>query len=185
MAPGIGPAVTFLSPMFDDPVDVGGVPAAVIVMAIGLALMLVGWLWMRRITDADDRGQENDDSWRSRDRVDVSSLRRQLIRGPKSASAVPGVPRPAGPTRGWLVTRTIMRISDVALLLVIWLVATMWSGADVSIGDDSPSVAGVPARIVLAAIAGCATVVGWVWIRRIASGEPEPESNDRFWRSRR
>jgi hypothetical protein len=60
-----------------------------------------------------------------------------------------------------------------------------WTGADETFSVALPSVAGLPARIIIAAVACSGIVVGWIWIRRIARGEPEPESNDRFWRSRR
>jgi hypothetical protein len=59
------------------------------------------------------------------------------------------------------------------------------TGADAAFSVPVPSVAGVPATLIIAAVACSGIGLGWIWIRRIARGAPEPESNDRFWRSRR
>jgi hypothetical protein len=182
---GVTLAVTFFSPMPDPRSEVGGLPGVVITFAIAFVLWVIGWIWINRITHPEDYREANDRSWRSRDRLDLPAFRRKHARRTGQTSAVRPVGRRFRPTRGWLITRTIMGISDVALLLAIWLMVSAWTGADAGFSVLVPSVAGLPARIIIAAVACSGIVVGWIWIRRIARGEPEPESNDRFWRSRR
>jgi hypothetical protein len=182
---GVTLEVMFFGPMYDPRIEVGGLPGVVITFAIAFVLWVIGWIWINRITHPEDYREANDRSWRSRDRLDLSAFRLQLARRARQTATVRPFAKPFGPTRSWLITRTIMRISDGALLVAIWLMVSAWTGADETFSDALPSVAGPPARIIIAAVACSGIVVGWIWIRRIARGEPEPESNDRFWRSRR
>ena len=41
-----------------------------------------------------------------------------------------------------------------------------------------------PVALAIVALGYAGLIVGWVWIRRIARGDPEPEANDRHWLSR-
>jgi hypothetical protein len=182
---GVTLAMTFFGPMYDPGIEVGGQPGVVITFAIAFVLWVIGWIWLNRITHTEDYREANDRSWRSRDRLDLPAFRLKHARRAGRTSAVRPVGRRSGPTRGWLITRTIMRISDVALLLAIWLVVGALTGADAAFSVPVPSVAGVPATLITAAVACSGIGLGWIWIRLIARGAPEPESNDRFWRSRR
>lgn len=91
------------------------------------------------------------------------------------------------PTDRWIITRTMLRIADAALLIVIWLVVqtvffpTSFGGGP---NDQVATVWGVPSAVIAFTVGIVGVVIGWLWIHRIARGEPEPEANDRFWWSR-
>jgi len=91
------------------------------------------------------------------------------------------------PTNRWFVTQLMLRIADAALLIVVWLVVlTVFFPPTLSGGpnDYAANIWGIPSGIIVEAVGVAGAVIGWVWIRRIARGEPEPEANDRFWWSR-
>jgi hypothetical protein len=94
------------------------------------------------------------------------------------------------PTLHPVLFQLILRISDVALIFAVWMFAQMTFFRPTYFGGpmfDPPvrTFAGLPVGQLLFWLGVSGIVVGWIWIRRIARGEPEPESNDRFWRSRR
>jgi len=78
-----------------------------------------------------------------------------------------------------------MRIADTTLLVGLFVV---YQAFQLTFGGPllsaSPTIAGIPAGIALTLVAFFGILVGWVWIRRIARGDPEPEANDRHWLSR-
>lgn len=92
------------------------------------------------------------------------------------------------PTNRWFVTRLMLRIADAAMLVVTWLLVQAVFFAPTLFGGDmngqAANVGGIPSGIILEAFGVAGVVIGWVWIHRIARGEPEPEANDRFWWSR-
>jgi hypothetical protein len=79
----------------------------------------------------------------------------------------------------WLITRVELRLADIALVVpiyVLFLTSTSfqptWGGSD-----------GVTQKVVFA-FGSLLGIVGRIWMRRIARGNPEPEANDQFWWSR-
>jgi len=46
-------APTFFEPMFDDSVSLGGLPAGVIILAVGLISMVIGFMFIRKIVDIE------------------------------------------------------------------------------------------------------------------------------------
>ncbi len=93
----------------------------------------------------------------------------------------PGVPR----SHRWLFTQLAKRLSDLALGVVIFLfvMAPQPLGGNFG-GGTGTSIFGIPTGILVLAVGLAGLVGGWIWIRLIARGEPVPEANDRFWRSR-
>jgi hypothetical protein len=94
--------------------------------------------------------------------------------------------RARDPEVRWLITRAIMRIADVALLLpvFIFVAAPVHFGGGLHHDEPARLFDVVPAGTALLVAGYTGIVVGWVWIRRIARGDPEPEANDRHWLSR-
>jgi hypothetical protein len=93
--------------------------------------------------------------------------------------------RARDPEARWLITRAIMRIADIALLLPVFV----FVAAPVQFGgglhaEPARLFGVVPAGTAVLAVGYAGIVVGWVWIRRVARGDPEPEANDRHWVSR-
>jgi hypothetical protein len=84
----------------------------------------------------------------------------------------------------WATTRAMMRIADVALLLPVFFALAAPQPFGGPIQEATPGPIGVPWGVAVVAIGFVGIVTGWIWIRRIARGEPEPEANDRFWWSR-
>jgi len=92
----------------------------------------------------------------------------------------PGVPRDR-----WLFTQAAKRLSDLALGVVILLfVMPQQSFGPPFDPVSGPSIFGIPTGTLVPAVGVAGLVGGWIWIRLIARGEPVPEANDRFWRSR-
>lgn len=95
-------------------------------------------------------------------------------------SSEPRVPSPR-----WLLMQVAKRLSDLALGVVIFLFVTAQQPfGDAFVGGTGPSIFGIPAWSLVLAVGIAGLVGGWIWIRLIARGEPVPEANDRFWRSR-
>lgn len=46
-------APTFFDPMFENPPGIGGLPAGVIILALGIVSMLIGFMFIRRIVDIE------------------------------------------------------------------------------------------------------------------------------------
>ena len=91
------------------------------------------------------------------------------------------------PTDRWIITRAMLRIADTALLVITWIVVQAVFFPSQFFGGayyQPATVWGVPSGMITYAVGVTGVVNGWLWIRRIARGEPEPESNDRFWWSR-
>ena len=84
----------------------------------------------------------------------------------------------------WTTTRAMMRVADLAVVFPVFvaLAAPQPFGGPVHEAMAGPL--GVPWGMVVVAIGYVGAVTGWIWIRLIARGEPEPEANDRFWWSR-
>ncbi|TAL07688.1 MAG: hypothetical protein EPO00_08700 [Chloroflexota bacterium] len=92
----------------------------------------------------------------------------------------PGVPRDR-----WLFIQLAKRLSDLAIGVVIFLLVMPQHASGPMFDPGSgPSIFGIPAATVVLALGVVGLVGGWIWIRLIAHGEPVPEANDRFWRSR-
>jgi hypothetical protein len=127
-----------------------------LVVVAGLA-MLVGLLWLRRVTTLDDHSDRS--FWRShRERGWGSSL--------------PGGPEP--PTRGWVVTRAEMAIAvtGLAVAVVAPAVLTRWERAFAFDGR-------LAILLWVAAVALAAVGTRRIW--RIARGDPDPGPST--WRS--
>ncbi len=87
------------------------------------------------------------------------------------------------PEARWSITRAIMWFANAALLLPIFLTLTAPTFGG-GWGEPSPAILGLSGSVALATVAYVGIVVGWIWIRLIYRGDPEPEANDRFWWSR-
>jgi hypothetical protein len=79
----------------------------------------------------------------------------------------------------WLITRVELRIADLAMLVI----PVMLMASPTNFGG-TPAPGELNLSTAMLALGEVAIALGWLWIRRIARGEPEPEANDRFWRSR-
>jgi hypothetical protein len=91
---------------------------------------------------------------------------------------------PAGQGNHWFFVQVAKRLSDLALGLVL-LVGAMVLVTGPGLEFTQPTTfLGIPSDMVPLVVGVAGLVIGWVWIRRIARGEPVPEANDRFWRSR-
>ena len=86
-----------------------------------------------------------------------------------------------GQTKNWFLTRAMLRLADAALVVTLGIFVLPSSPM---FGQTVPTVVGVPTGMVVPVIGFTGIVTGWAWIRMIARGDPEPESNDRFWISR-
>lgn len=92
---------------------------------------------------------------------------------------------PGVPGDRWLFTQWAKRLSDLALGVVILLfVMPRQSFGPPFDPASGPSILGIPTGTLVLAVGVAGLVGGWTWIRLIARGEPVPEANDRFWRSR-
>jgi hypothetical protein len=99
--------------------------------------------------------------------------------------AVAWLSHPWEPEDRFLFTFVAKRLADAAvgmvLLIGFQLGQPRFGGP---IGYVPSLVLGIPVGH-LVFFAGAAVIaIGWIWIRLIARGEPEPEANDRFWWSR-
>lgn len=85
----------------------------------------------------------------------------------------------------WLLMQLAKRLSDLAIGFAIFVfVMAPQSLSEPFSGGSSASIFGIPTGILVLAVGVAGLVGGWIWIRLIARGEPVPEANDRFWRSR-
>lgn len=85
----------------------------------------------------------------------------------------------------WLFTQLAKRLSDLAIGFVVFVfVMAPQPLSEPFSGGSSASIFGVPMGLLVLAVGVAGLVGGWIWIRLIARGEPVPEANDRFWRSR-
>ena len=98
--------------------------------------------------------------------------------------AVAWLSRPWEPEDRYVFTSVAKRLADVAVGIVLFIGFQLGGPTSRPMWDPSPSVLGIPIGH-LVFFAGAAMVaIGWIWIRLIARGKPEPEANDRFWWSR-
>lgn len=84
----------------------------------------------------------------------------------------------------WTTTRAMMRVADLAVVFPIFVALSAPTFFGGGMHEATVGPLGVPWGVVVAAIGYVGAVTGWIWIRGIARGEPEPEANDRFWWSR-
>lgn len=127
----------------------GGPPWGEIVAIVALTGMVVGFVWLRRITGGDED-------------PDRSFYRYQGRRG--GGSWIPGAPEL--PTWRWVVTRIALVLARASLLLsvVLWVAQpagtqAMFSGSDIA---WLPWVVGFTGL-----------VIGNVWMTRLARRSPE------------
>lgn len=85
------------------------------------------------------------------------------------------------PTDRWVVTRIEMRLADFAVLFSLFLLS---QSNQPGFGGSARDIAELPVGEAMLIVGLALSIVGWVWIRRIARGDPEPEANDQFWWSR-
>jgi hypothetical protein len=84
----------------------------------------------------------------------------------------------------WTTTQTMMRLADLAVFLPAFIVLSPPTYFGGPMHEVAAGPFGVPWGAVMLAIGFVGVVTGWIWIRLIARGEPEPAANDRFWWSR-
>lgn len=85
----------------------------------------------------------------------------------------------------WLFVQAAKRLSDVVLgLVLLGIVMSQFAGPGFGGFSKPATFLGIPFDVFVLAVGVAGLVIGWVWIRIVARGEPVPESNDRFWRSR-
>ena len=134
-----------LSAMFLNPGS--GIPPQVIVLAIGIVGMAIGFLWIRRITSLDE---------------DPGSSFRRAHPHDGKGSRLPSWPTDEQATLGWMATRALIVIAIGSVLAAVAgpIVLTRWERPF----EES---AGLAAALWVAAI--MAAIVGTWWMLRILS----------------
>ena len=154
----------FLMPMFDPRASILGLPANVVIMLAGMAMLAVGFLWIRHTFEpgAFVRGESR---WRYRDRPRLQQVRQWLAEGDQSIRAR---------TRGWWLTRLEFALAAAIVAVAAALLPAVLGGFDPTIGG--------PAKLVpLSGYAGIA--FGIWWMRREYTAGLRADSKAR-WRYR-
>jgi hypothetical protein len=154
-------------PMFSGPPYLLGLPADVVLAAIGIVGPVVGLVWMIRIHRADPEPDQH--AWRyRRDRA-------SWIVGRSILSMTPG-------QRGRWIGRGLIAIAMLAIALaVVWSIAAPGFSSGLSTGMRFGPVP-VDAFLLLAGMTGI--LGGLVWMIRIHRADPEPDQHAWRYRSR-
>jgi hypothetical protein len=99
--------------------------------------------------------------------------------------AVAWLSHPWEPEDRFLFTSVAKRLADAALGMVLLIGFQFGQPRSSPMWVPPPSVIiGIPVGDLVFFAGAVMVAIGWIWIRLIARGNPEPEANDRFWWSR-
>ena len=160
-----------LMPMFDSRASILGLPASVVVMLGAMGLMIIGFLWLRHMSEPGPflRGESR---WRYRDRPRLQRVRQWLAEGDQSIRAR---------TRGWWLTRLEFALAAVIAAIAAACLPAVLAWFAPTFGG--PGAMPMPLALIVPLSGYAGILFGIWWMRREYTAGLRADSEAR-WRYR-